>query len=211
MEIIRCKNGHSYDPSITPECPECAKLEGKTVPLEGMGQEVYGKTEDIGKTMPLNYNTVPVRQEESVHWADTQSYQQAGEASQSYGVTMPVHEMGDNLVRPVTGWLVCVEGAAKGKDYRIHEEYNYIGRSSRMDICIKEDTTVSRENHAIIAYDTEEKLFYFAPCSGGSIVRLNGKAVLGNAELKAYDRIQIGKCKFIFVPLCGENFVWEEA
>lgn len=213
MEIIRCKNGHSYDPSITPECPECAKMEGKTEPLSEMQQEAYMPTEDIGKTMPLNYNTVPVQQEKPVHWAETQSYQQAGEASQNYDVTMPFYSVEgvDHMTRPVTGWLVCIEGAAKGKDYRLHEEYNYIGRSSKMDVCIKEDATVSRENHAIIAYDTLEKIFYFAPCSGGSIVRVNGKAVLSNTELKAYDKIQIGKSTFMFVPLCGENFVWEES
>ena len=48
------------------------------------------------------------------------------------------------------------------------------------------------------------------PASGASIVRHNGKAVLNNVELKNGDRIQIGKGTYIFVPLCGENFQWED-
>lgn len=34
MDLMKCENGHSYDPSITQECPECARLRGPTVPLE---------------------------------------------------------------------------------------------------------------------------------------------------------------------------------
>ena len=70
MEIMRCKNGHSYDPSITPECPECAKLNipnwnggmamgGETVPLDGRnnGMNMNGMGEvPIGKTEPVYNN-----------------------------------------------------------------------------------------------------------------------------------------------------------
>jgi hypothetical protein len=36
MELKRCSKGHSFDPSITPECPECAAQAGHTVPLVGV-------------------------------------------------------------------------------------------------------------------------------------------------------------------------------
>ena len=194
MEYVTCKNGHRYDPSITPECPECAKQYQTGQPLEktSMGIEQAG------------YGIPP-------HWADAKNYREANYASDSYAPTMPVNYQKDknaSMTLPVTGWLVCIEGASKGQDYRIHEEYNYIGRSSKMDICIQGDPTVSRENHAIIAYDTIEKIFYFAPSGGGSIVRVNGRAVLGNVELKAYDRLTIGQSSFLFIPFCGEKFVW---
>jgi len=212
MELIRCKNGHSYDPSITPECPECARLRGHTVPLEPpVHQAAPG--EEIGKTVPVRRDTVPVNPPVS-HWAQATDYRETNRASDGYGPTMPVnYDKGgihDQATQPVTGWLVCVDGPEKGKDYRLHEEYNYIGRSSRMDVCIAGDPTVSRENHAIIAYDTQGRLFFFAPSSGASIVRHNGRAVLNNVELKYGDRLQIGKGTFLFVPLCGENFQWED-
>lgn len=208
MEYVKCKNGHSYDPSITPECPECAGQYGEALPLE---RTTMGNAEEYGRTEPIHRPVEPINYGTPAHWADAQNYREANYASDNYAPTMPVNYQkdGNNKMQlPVTGWLVCVEGAAKGQDYRIHEEYNYIGRSSKMDICIQGDPTVSRENHAIIAYDTIEKIFYFAPSGGGSIVRVNGKAVLNNVELKAYDRLTIGQSSFLFVPFCGEQFVW---
>ena len=35
----------------------------------------------------------------------------------------------------VTGWLVCVAGPEKGRDFRLHYGFNRIGRSYQMDIC----------------------------------------------------------------------------
>ena len=208
MELITCKNGHIYDPAITSECPECSKLDGHTVPLSN---PTSFDGNNVGKTMPLRRDTMPVNPPAS-HWADANDYRSADAASANYAPTMPVNYdrpgMNEKASQPVTGWLVCIDGPEKGKDYRIHEEYNYIGRSSKMDVAIEGDPTISRENHAIIAYDTVEKIFYFAPVSGASIVRHNGRAVLGSVEVKGGDRIQIGKCTFLFVPLCGENFQW---
>lgn len=214
MELKRCINGHSYDPTITPECPECANMGGHTVPL--VGGITFG-TEEIGKTVPIRRDTVPVNPPAN-QWADPASYVSTGPVGGGtmgggYAPTMPVNYdkggINDKASQPVTGWLVCIEGPEKGQDYRLHEEYNYIGRSNKMDVCIPGDPTVSRENHAIIAYDTQERMFFFAPLSGASIVRHNGKAVLSNVELKNGDRLQIGKGIYIFVPLCGENFQWE--
>ena len=122
---------------------------------------------------------------------------------------MPIgYENAATSVRPVTGWLVCIEGTEKGKDFRIHGEMNYIGRSKSNDVVLSSDPTVSRERHAVIAYDDREKLFFFAPASGSSLVRQNGRPVLNTVELKAGDRLEIGSGIYLFVPLCGENFQW---
>jgi hypothetical protein len=110
---------------------------------------------------------------------------------------------------PVVGWLVCLEGAEKGTDYRIHSENNQIGRADHMDIVIREDNAVSRERHAVITYDMRDNRYYFAPGGGRGVVRLNGRAVLNTAELSAYDRIEIGNTKLLFIPLCGDRFKWE--
>lgn len=220
MNLKKCRNGHTYDPSITPECPECAQMYGKTVPLNG--GTVQGG-ENYGKTIPLYQPTEPINYPgDERHWADVNKHGDVPFVSEDYKPTQPVNPRFGNHGRqmenppgaagvtvPVTGWLVCVEGPSKGKDYKIHPEYNRIGRGSSMDICILGDETISRENHAMIAYDSLERAFYFAPATGGSIVRVNGKAVLGNVELNAYDRITIGKSQFIFIPFCGEKFEWE--
>ncbi|MBQ6609025.1 MAG: FHA domain-containing protein [Oscillospiraceae bacterium] len=86
--------------------------------------------------------------------------------------------------QPVVGWLVCIAGPDRGRDYRIHDNYNSIGRLPNMDICVS-DPTISRERHALVAYDPEEKLYYFAPADEKNLVKLNGKVLMNAAELKA--------------------------
>lgn len=111
---------------------------------------------------------------------------------------------------PVVGWLVCIDGPDKGHDYRIRTGYNYIGRAEHMDICIRGDKQISREKHALIAYDDVEKLFFFGPADGRNLVRVNGKLAMTAVELSPHDIITIGTSKLIFVPLCGEHFDWNK-
>ncbi len=111
---------------------------------------------------------------------------------------------------PAVGWLVCIEGNNRGRDYRLHAGYNTIGKNPANDIAISGDDTVSRERHAVIAYDQEENLFFFAPQNGVNLLRLNGKVLMTASEIKANDILTIGKSRFIFIPLCTENFRWEE-
>ena len=111
-------------------------------------------------------------------------------------------------VDPVVGWLVCTEGIEKGKDYRLHSDNNYVGRDPRMDVCIRQDETVSRENAAIVSYDSTEKKYYLSPDKGRSIVRLNNTALFSTQEINSRDRISIGNTELMFIPLCGDNFEW---
>ena len=110
---------------------------------------------------------------------------------------------------PVVGWLVCVEGPARGTDYRLHAGYNYIGRESG-DVRIRGDQQISRQNHAMVAYDSGEHLYFVGPSAGRNLIKVNGHAVLQAAEIKNYDVISIGTTKLIFVGLCGQQFSWEK-
>jgi hypothetical protein len=110
---------------------------------------------------------------------------------------------------PVVGWLVCIEGAQRGKDYKIRAEKNFIGRSEEMHIHITGDNAISRRNHAIISYNPMERNFFLIPGDGVGIVYHNNEAVYSPLELTAYDVLQMGKSKFIFIPLCGIHFDWE--
>ncbi|HYH05267.1 MAG TPA: FHA domain-containing protein [Bacillota bacterium] len=110
---------------------------------------------------------------------------------------------------PVVGWLVCIEGQSRGQDYRIRTEKNFIGRSEEMHINISGDNAISRRNHAIISYNPVERNFFLIPGDGVGIVYHNNEAVYSPIELTAYDVIQMGKSKFIFIPLCGIHFEWE--
>ncbi|AIQ14240.1 FHA domain-containing protein [Paenibacillus durus] len=112
-------------------------------------------------------------------------------------------------IHPVTGWLVCIEGAQMGQDYRIMAEKNFIGRAEEMHIRIIGDNTVSRRNHAVIVYDPKKRNFFLLPGDASGLAYHNNEAVYSPVELNAYDVIQLGRSKFIFTPLCGPHFEWE--
>ena len=128
---------------------------------------------------------------------------------QEYDATQMVYMNGVNEFTPVVGWLVAIEGAERGNDYRIRAGYNYVGRGEFMDICIRGDKSISRNKHAVLIYDYEEKVFLFGPVEGKSLIRLNNKLILSPQELKPYDILTIGTTKLMFVPLCGEGFNWD--
>jgi len=125
-------------------------------------------------------------------------------------VTHPFFESSIPGFMPVVGWLVCIDGPERGRDYRLHAGYNSIGRSLSNDVNISGDNKISRDNHAQIAYDDEGHVFYFSPFKGKNLVRVNGKLIMMPHELKAYDVLLIGSSKFSFIPFCGEKFSWTE-
>ena len=122
-------------------------------------------------------------------------------------VAMMQQEMGFD---PVVGWLVCVEGPSRGKSYTVRGGINAIGRSERMDITVTGDMTISAENHARISYSDRNNRFNLIPGEGRNIVYLNGEELFSPMPLKAYDLIDFGQTKLLFVPLCGERFRWED-
>lgn len=111
---------------------------------------------------------------------------------------------------PVVGWLVCVDGPAKGRDYRIHTQKNWIGRATHMDICISGDNCISAEEDAFIAYEPKKKFFHFVPGKGRNLMYLNDDVLLTPVQLNPYDILTIGQTKLMFVPLCGERFNWDD-
>ncbi|MDR1702365.1 MAG: FHA domain-containing protein [Sporomusaceae bacterium] len=113
-------------------------------------------------------------------------------------------------IEPVCGWLVCIEGAQKGLDYKIRAGKNFVGRSDDMDIQLLGDNSISHRNHTIIVYDPKKRNTVLLPGESSGIAYLNNDAVYAPQELVSYDIIELGKSKFLFVPFCGEHFAWKE-
>ena len=111
---------------------------------------------------------------------------------------------------PVVGWLACVEGPSRGKSYTVRGGINAIGRGDRMDITITGDRTISMENHAKISYSDRNNRFNLLPGDGRNIVYLNGEEVFAATPLQAYDLIDFGETKLLFIPLCGERLTWKK-
>ena len=66
-------------------------------------------------------------------------------------------------------------------------------------------------NHTVIVYDHKQRNTVILPGDAAGLAYLNDQAVYVPTELNPYDTIELGKSRFIFVPLCGENFEWTDA
>jgi len=114
----------------------------------------------------------------------------------------------------VVGWLVCIDGPDKGTDYRIHAAFNHIGRAPTMQICIAGDDQISRDTHALIAYDPRGNEYTLAPGTAKGLVyharyREQEKVVFTPVTLQRYDTIRLGASLLVFIPFLGDwEFRW---
>ncbi len=122
----------------------------------------------------------------------------------------PPVEILQEEVLPVCGWLVCIEGARVGMDYKIFKGKNFVGRGDDMDIQILGDNEINRKNHTIIVYDDKKLNTMILPGDSSGLAYLNDEPVYVPTELKPYDIISMGNSRFLFVPLCGNNFSWSD-
>ena len=79
-----------------------------------------------------------------------------------------------------------------------------------MDVSLPDDDTVSRESHALVTYDAKHNTFSLSPGQGRGITYCNDEQVEMVHPLKAYDIIEVGKSRLLFLPLCSQQFQWSE-
>jgi FHA domain len=179
--LTRCENGHFYDASKYKMCPydadQSMDLGARNIRI---GASHDGGHEEQRDTVPVN----------------------PGMAETEPGNDQPTRPIGQvgPAIDTVAGWLVCVGGPEKGKDYRIRSENNTIGRSKDMDICISGDESIVRERHAIVTFDPTCSAFYLSPGGGKALVYVNGEVVLAPRLLRPRDRILMGRTALLFIP-----------
>jgi hypothetical protein len=190
MAMTRCTHGHFYDAAKHTACPYC-----------GVGSEAAeGKTRRVPDNAGAAASPTPTPAPAAAVHAP-----EAGDP----GVTRAVYRDASSGISPVIGWLVCVEGPDKGRDFRIHSEKNFIGRSAAMDIAITGDESVSREKHASVAYDPKRRATWILPGEASGLVYLNDQLVNTPMKLASRDIIEVGKTKLMFWPLCDDQFHWD--
>ncbi len=118
-------------------------------------------------------------------------------------------------IEPPVGWLVCVKGMEFGKAFPIKNGQNTIGRAPSCAIPLLGDGYVSRGVHAKIKYEPIKRKFTLIAGDTSGLTYLNGEDIDVPCELKAYDKISLSAGvadanSYMFVPLCGENFTWED-
>lgn len=218
MAVLECANGHLYDSDMYASCPYCNG---------GGGNEIlFGSGGSVGGTAPVSGGFGPSSQSQ---WSEPDYKTSIGSGSpvggsgddgrtvapSAYkekedrsGRTEAVSEkkMG---IQPVTGWIVCIEGKNKGKSYNLYSRQNSIGRGHENDVVIEGDSTISRENHARIAYDERHNAFTLIAKESINNIYLNNEPVYVPTILSAYDVIEFGESKFMFVPFCSDRFMWK--
>lgn len=187
-----CNNGHYYDGNRYTECPYC----------KGAGSQASSA---MGKTMPLGAEAAaPVPNAAPIPNAAPMA-----PAAPVVNMEKTMRVVEEKNGDPVVGWLVCTDGPAKGQDYRLHADNNYVGRSTQMDVAITKDDSVSSSNHFCVTYDRRHQRFYVAMGMGKEIVYVNDQPLTSAAlTLKKFDKIEVGRTTLVFVPLCGDDFQW---
>lgn len=183
MAIVKCGKGHFFDDTKYKTCPHCSEL------LPEGGEEA--------KTVSLRTGSIS-----SVGLAKEQLKELVREEKT---VSLSAVEQD---VDPVVGWLVCVEGTEKGRDYRIHAGRNFVGRSLKMDISIVDDAAITRENHCSVVYDPQSGHFFAVPGMGTNTY-CNGMRLSNPSALNDGDKIQIGDSHFCFVAYCKGTRKWQ--
>ena len=108
---------------------------------------------------------------------------------------------------PIVAWLVCVNGADRGRDYPIRDKINIIGSSPNNDIQVNGEPAVAPENHACIAYDSESTACLLLAGAMGAVC-LNGEFNDYPQPLNKFDIITIGNAQFVFAP-ASEGLGWK--
>ncbi|MEL6167781.1 MAG: FHA domain-containing protein [Pseudomonadota bacterium] len=107
------------------------------------------------------------------------------------------------------GWIVITEGPGRGTSFAIGDGVSQIGRGADQTIRLDfGDMSISRSNHAAIAYDAEQNGFFIGHGGKANLVRLNAAPVLSTETLSHGDVIRIGETTLRFVALCGSDFAW---
>ena len=183
MAIIKCPNDHYYDNAKYNACPHCQVTGGSRRMEEEM--TIARVSEEIRL---INSNNI--------------GFSNPGGEEKTIGIYKTKMQ-----ADPVVGWLVCIKGAGRGRDYRLHTGRNFLGRGLKMDICITEDDTITRENHCSVVFDPKGKVFYISP-GEGSITYLNDKLLDDSGKLSEGDVITAGLTDLVFIPYCKEGRTW---
>lgn len=108
------------------------------------------------------------------------------------------------------GWIVVIKGPGRGTYFPLFNGVSQIGRGDDQAIRLDfGDSSISRSNHAAIAYDSEQRGFFLGHGGKANLVRLNNNPVLSTEKISNSDTVRIGETTLRFIGLCGEDFDWE--
>lgn len=113
---------------------------------------------------------------------------------------------------PVVGWLVVMEGPGRGRSVTLGYGMNPIGRDSSSRVSLPfGDQSITRQKHATITYEPRARNYYIQHGESNNLTYVGDEVVLAPTELKGGELIRLGDNTVLkFMPLCGEDFDWED-
>jgi hypothetical protein len=124
--------------------------------------------------------------------------------------TMAVQKLDPSAApqRYVVGWLVGLNGTARGESYPVRIGRNILGRDRRSDVVVNDDQASS--HHADLVFRPEERRFILMDHNSTNGTYVNDAEIEPRRDLAVNDIIRIGSHRFLFMPLCKEDFFWDE-
>ena len=109
---------------------------------------------------------------------------------------------------PVAGWLVVLDGEAKGRDLRLGVGRTFLGLDKDgTPVTLSADAPLSLRQ-AVLVYDGEAKTYTLLPGSSQELCYLGDTALLEPQELVGEETLRLGTATLKFVPFCGPDFSW---
>ncbi|HWW60958.1 MAG TPA: FHA domain-containing protein [Thermoanaerobaculia bacterium] len=129
-------------------------------------------------------------------------------AQQPMERTVAVARADQGAKRYVVGWLVGLNGTARGESYPVRMGRNVIGRDRRSDVVINDDQASS--HHADLVFRPEERRFILMDHNSTNGTYVNESEIEPRRDLAGKDIIRIGSHRFLFTPLCHDGFYWDD-
>ena len=211
--IVMCDRcGQTYNALSNMSCPHCKPVDVSKEIEKSSKSPSNNELKKDGIQHLESKNNAPVitteDDKESLHAA----VQKAVSGSEGKTVGFFSASVGAVSVNsePVVGWLVCIKGKHFGESFNIGAGRNAIGRSDTNKIIFAKDESVSRNKHAWITYEPKKREFFIQPGESSGLSYLNGDNIMESKKLQANDVLEFGNGQYMLIPLCGENFTWED-
>jgi hypothetical protein len=162
-----CDNGHQLEDGWT-DCPYCARTGYRSVTAG-----------TLGKTRP----------------------EMAATAAEGAAAPAPAYDPRKTVALstvkrpPVVGWLVALNGAQKGEDFRLREGKNALGSAEGSEVTLRDQSVSSR--HASISYRDGKFFIVDLDSTNGTFINEDPEP-LARVELNDNDLIKVGETQLKF-------------
>ena len=193
----RCKNGHFIDEAwdICPYCPPEKSAVAEPVTPRASRPEPHREAPSrpasapaIAVAAPMPPAPPPVERTISAPKLDAESDPEGA--------------------RYTVGWLVGLEGPARGESFTVRMGRNTIGRDRKSDVYINDEQASG--HHADLVYRPDEGRFILMDHNSTNGTYVNDVELEPRRDLADRDVVTIGRHKFVFVSLLDERFRWDD-